>query len=203
VEHLHFAYEKARPVFQDFSLDLREGEAIALLGDNGAGKTTLLRLAKGLLKPGAGRVRAASGRPLMKEVGLVFQNPDDGLFAASVEDECAFLPRNLGLARPRDRARAVLDRLGMAGMAGRVPFTLSYGEKRRVSLAAVLAGGARILCLDEPTAGLDRANLAILAELLREHARAGGGVLFATHDPAFAAAVATRTVRLDGGGRDR
>jgi len=202
MEDLHFAYEKARPIFQGFSLDLREGEAVALLGSNGAGKTTLLRLAKGLLKPGSGRIRAASGRPLMREVGLVFQNPDDGLFAASVEDECAFLPRNLGLERPRDRARAVLARLGLAGMADQVPFTLSYGEKRRVSLASVLAGGARILCLDEPTAGLDRGNLEILAELLKEYAREGGGVLFATHDPAFAAAVATRTIRLDGGRRD-
>ena len=142
MDALHFAYEKGQPILQGFSLDLREGEAVALLGSNGAGKTTLLRLAKGLLKPAAGRIRTASGRPLMKEVGLVFQNPDESLFAASVEEECAFLPRNLGLARPRDRARALLARLGMAGMADRVPFTLSYGEKRRVSLASVLARGA-------------------------------------------------------------
>lgn len=199
MDGLHFAYRQASPILRGFSLELREGEAIALLGANGSGKTTLLRLAKGLLKPGSGHLGTASGRPLMKEVGLVFQNPDDGLFAASVEEECAFLPRNLGLDQPRARALAVLARLGMAGMAGRVPFTLSYGEKRRVSLASVLTGGARILCLDEPTVGLDRANLEVLAGLLREHTRGAGGVLFSTHDPAFAAAVATRIVRLDGG----
>lgn len=197
LEEVHHAYRKNQPVLTGLSLEARAGELIALLGANGSGKTTLLRLAKGLLQPTAGRVRTASGRPLMKEVGLVFQNPDDGLFAATVEAECAFLPANLRLDQPRARARAVLERLGLAGMAARAPFTLSYGEKRRVNLAAVLSGGARILCLDEPTVGLDRPNLERLADLLRAHAEAGGCALFATHDAGFAAAVATRTVRLD------
>lgn len=198
MEAVHFAHRRAHPLLQGLDLELREGEAVALLGPNGSGKTTLLRLAKGLLKPQAGRIRAASGRPLMEAVGLVFQNPDDGLFALTVEEECAFLPANLRLDRPRERAREVLERFGLGALGERAPFTLSYGEKRRVGLASVLAGGARILCLDEPTVGLDRANLEILAELLRAHACAGGAVLFATHDPAFAAAVATRTIRLEG-----
>ena len=198
MQELDFAYRRHHPVLEHFSLELREGEAIALLGSNGSGKTTLLRLAKGLLKPASGTLRATSGEPLMKAVGLVFQNPEEGLFASSVEAECAFLPANLGLERPRERAREILERFGMGDMAQRAPFTLSYGEKRRVSLASVLSGGARILCLDEPTVGLDRGNLEGLAAMLREHTAQGGGVIFATHDPAFAAAVATRTVHLGG-----
>jgi energy-coupling factor transport system ATP-binding protein len=138
----------------------------------------------------------------MEAVALVFQNPDQGLFSTTVAEECAFLPRNLGLdaAAARSRSLAVLDRLHMGPLAERAPFTLSYGEKRRVSLASVLTGGARILCLDEPTVGLDRANLEILAELVRDYADTCGGVILATHDRAFAQAVATRTVDLGPGG---
>jgi energy-coupling factor transport system ATP-binding protein len=135
----------------------------------------------------------------MREVGLVFQNPDESLFAPTVAEECAFLPANLGLADPSARARAALAQVGLGDLAGRAPFSLSCGEKRRVTLAAVLAGGVRVLCLDEPTAGLDRPNLERLAGLLRDHARRGGAVLFSTHDHRFAEAVATRTVRLEGG----
>jgi energy-coupling factor transport system ATP-binding protein len=199
LEELEFAYHRGRPVLAGASLELREGEAVALAGPNGCGKSTLLRLAKGLLRPGRGRVRLATGGEPLREVGLVFQNPDDSLFAPTVAEECAFLPANLGLADPAGRARAALERVGLAELAGRAPFSLSFGEKRRATLAAVLAGGVRVLCLDEPTAGLDRANLERLAALLQDHARQGGAVLFATHDRRFAQAVATRTVRLEGG----
>lgn len=194
---VHFAYRRNHPVLRGNSLELREGEAVALLGLNGSGKTTLLRLAKGLLKPASGTIRTASGRPLMKEVGLVFQNPDEALFAPTVLAECAFLPANLRLPHPEARAREVLERFGLGALAGRAPFTLSFGEKRRVSLASVLSGGARILCLDEPTVGLDRDSLERLAAMLREHTTLGGGVIFATHDKAFAAAVATRTLSME------
>ena len=201
MDRIHFAFERQRPVLQEFSLTLREGEIVVLLGANGSGKSTLLRLAKGLLRPGSGAVRASSGQPLMAAVALMFQNPDECLFATTVVEECAFLPRNLGLcaAEARSRSLAVLDRLRLGALAERAPFTLSYGEKRRVSLASVLTGGARILCLDEPTVGLDRANLECLGELLRDHADLGGGVILATHDRAFAQAIATRTVDLGPG----
>ena len=199
LEDVTFAYRGVRPVLAGVSMDLREGEVVALAGPNGAGKTTLLRLAKGLLRPRRGRVRLASGGDPMREVGLVFQNPDESLFAPTVADECAFLPANLGLADPAGRAKAALALVGLGDLAGRAPFSLSCGEKRGVTLAAVLAGGMRVLCLDEPTAGLDRIHLERLAGLFRDHARRGGAVLFATHDHRFAEAVATRTVRLEDG----
>lgn len=197
-EGLSFAHGQDAPLFTDFELTLRAGEIVALQGPNGSGKSTLLRLAKGLLRPTRGRIRVASGRPLMGEVGLVFQNPDEQLFALTVAEECAFLPRNQGhsQAEARRMARETLARMGLGPLAGRLPFSLSYGEKRRLTLASVLVGRPPVLCLDEPTAALDRPNLAILAELLHAHAAGGGAVLFATHDQAFARAVAGRTIQL-------
>ena len=195
-----FAFERQQPLFRGFDLDLREGEIVALLGPNGSGKTTLLRLAKGLLQPAGGRIRTASGRPLMEEVGLVFQNPDEQIFALTVEEECAFLPMNQGHSREtsRERAGATLERLGLGHLRERLPFSLSYGEKRRLTLASVLVGNPRILCLDEPTAALDHENLGVLASLLFDHATAGGSILFATHDLAFARSIATRSISLPG-----
>ncbi len=200
IQSMTFAYERQRPLFRGFDLDLREGEIVALLGPNGAGKSTLLRLAKGLLQPSRGSVRTCAGRPLMEEVGLVFQNPDEQIFALTVEEECAFLPRNQGLPEPAARAAAcdTLERLGLGHLRDRLPFSLSYGEKRRLTLASVLVGAPRILCLDEPTAALDRPNLALLARMMRDHAEAGGAILFATHDQAFARSLATRSVPLAG-----
>jgi energy-coupling factor transport system ATP-binding protein len=198
IRALDFAYERHRPLFQGFDLEVREGEIVALLGPNGAGKSTLLRLAKGLLEPSRGSIALATGGSLMEEVGLVFQNPDEQLFALTTEEECAFLPRNQGIA-PSEAvamARATLQRLRMGDLRERLPFSLSYGEKRRLTLASVLVGRPRVLCLDEPTAALDQGNLAILAGLLREYALSGGAVLFATHDAGFAETVATRSMRL-------
>lgn len=197
-EGVSFAFAHGTPVVEDFSLTLREGEAVALLGPNGSGKTTLLRLAKGLLRPSSGTFRAASGRPLLREVGLVYQNPDESLFAATVEEEAAFLPRNQGLGREAAAARAAsaLARLGIGHLARRSPFSLSFGEKRRAGIAAVLSGGHRVLCLDEPTAGLDRESRRSLAALLRDLAAQGAAILLATHDEPFAAAIGARKVRL-------
>lgn len=197
-EDLAFAYKGAGPVFRGLGLELRQGEIVALLGPNGAGKSTLLRLVKGLLKPSAGRIRTRVGRSLMEDVGLVFQNPDEQIFALTAEDECAFLPRNQGVPRAAagELARATLEKLGMGHLRERLPFTLSYGEKRRLTVASVLVGHPRVLCLDEPTAALDPGNLGLLAGLLRDYARAGGSVLFATHDLAFARSLATRTLVL-------
>ncbi|HWQ08676.1 MAG TPA: ATP-binding cassette domain-containing protein, partial [Holophaga sp.] len=120
------------------------------------------------------------------------------IFALTAEEECAFLPRNQGVPRAAagELARATLEKLGMGHLKERLPFTLSYGEKRRLTVASVLVGQPRVLCLDEPTAALDHGNLVLLAGLLRNYACAGGAVLFATHDLAFARGLATRTVAL-------
>jgi len=198
---VRFAYGRDAPVLDGLDLTLARGEVVALGGGNGAGKTTLLRLIKGLGKPAAGSLELAPGRNPGRDVGLMLQNPDAQIFAHTVAAECGYWPANLGLppAEIEARVREALAGLGIGHLADRSPFTLSFGEKRRLCLAAVLAGAPPILCLDEPTTGLDDANMAVMAEVVRRQATSGRAVLLATHDPDFAACVATRRVRLEGG----
>lgn len=199
LDQLTFAYAGGAPLFRDFSWQLWRGEIVAVIGPNGTGKTTLLKLCKGLLKPAAGQVEVPGEvRPLMAAVGLVFQNPDDTLFAATAAADCGYWPEQQGLppATCRERAHAALDAVSLPGLGERFPLTLSYGEKRRLGLAGVLAGRPVLLCLDEPTVGLDAGNLARLAATVRAFAAQGGAVLLATHDTVFADAVATRRLEL-------
>lgn len=197
-----FGYDKGgRPALEGIDLDVRPGEVVALTGPNGAGKSTLLRLAKGLCKPAAGRVELAPGLAARRDVGIMFQNPDEQLFAHTVAAECGYWPANLGLpAREvEDRVRETLAGLGLGDKLARSPFSLSFGEKRRLCLASVLVAAPAVLCLDEPTTGLDDGNMAVMADIVRRQAAEGRAVLLATHDPDFAAATASRVVRLEGG----
>lgn len=203
VSDLCFRYGDQPPVLDGVRLRLHAGERIALVGGNGAGKSTLLHLLVGLRKPSGGTVYAF-GRLRWRErdfwevrerCGLVFQDPDDQLFAPTVIEDVAFGPRNLGLsaAAANDRARATLDALGIGHLAPRIGHHLSGGEKRLVSLATVLAMRPEVLLLDEPTAGLDEeATERVLAELKAlPHA-----MLVVSHDPAVRSALASTTLRL-------
>ncbi|MEY2516676.1 MAG: energy-coupling factor transport system ATP-binding protein, partial [bacterium] len=161
-------------------LAIAPGERVALMGRNGAGKSTLLRHANGLLAPTRGRVEA-SGR-----VALLLQNPNDYFLADRVGDEVG---------------AAALEQAGLTALAGRHPRDLSGGERQRLALAIVCAGPEppAVLCLDEPTRGMDRAAKGDLAADLRAAAAAGSAVLVATHDPEFAALTADRVVLLADG----
>ncbi|MCS6772208.1 MAG: energy-coupling factor ABC transporter ATP-binding protein [Kiritimatiellae bacterium] len=200
---IEFAHPFGRPLFRGFSLALSEGERIGLTGPNGSGKSTLLHLAMGLLRPQAGEIRhrgflcktETDFLALRREVGLVFQNPDDQLFCATVDEDVAFGPFNLGW--PRDRVeRAVVDtleRLGIRHLAGRITYRLSEGEKRLVALATVLVMEPRALLLDEPTAGLDEhARDRLVRELAASHLP----MIIASHDEDLLARLATRRVDL-------
>ena len=200
-EGVAFGYAKDKPVLAGVDLAVRPGESVALLGGNGAGKSTLLRLIKGLAKPHAGRVRLGPGLSAARDVGLMFQNPEEQIFAHTVEAECGYWLANLGLPGEERTARCapLLDALGLGGMEARAPLTLSFGEKRRLCLAAILVAEPAILCLDEPTTGLDDANMAAMAARVRALASAGKAVVFATHEEAFATMAATRRVTLEGG----
>jgi energy-coupling factor transport system ATP-binding protein len=201
VEGVSFAYNAQGAALQNVSLSAAPGEIIALVGPNGSGKSTLLNLIKGLLEPDEGKIICASPSSRMDAVGLVFQNPDSQLFAHSVFEECSFLPRNQDFAAHEftSRTRQALTQVGLQSLAERVPFSLSYGEKRRLTLASTLSGRSTVLCLDEPTVGLDRECLAQVAGILRQVSAQGGAVLLATHDHAFVEAVATRVVSLRAG----
>jgi energy-coupling factor transport system ATP-binding protein len=201
VERVSFAYNGQGAALEDVSMSAAPGEILALVGPNGSGKSTLLSLIKGLLEPDKGRIVCASPSSRMDAVGLVFQNPDSQLFAHSVFEECSFLPRNQNFP-PHElatRTRHALAQVGLQSHADRAPFSLSYGEKRRLTLASTLSGRSAILCLDEPTVGLDRECLAQVAGILRQVSAQGGAVVLATHDHAFVATVATRVVSLRAG----
>jgi len=179
------------------SLSIRRGSRNALLGANGSGKTTLLMHCNGLLQPSAGSLRFA-GAPLdmsraglaalRRRVGLVFQNPDRQLFSASVVEDVSFGPLNLGLdeATVRGRVAEALAAVGMSEQAKRPVHHLSFGQKKRVCIAGVLAMQPEVLLLDEPMAGLDAAMQHELLAVLDRLAGQGITIVLSTHDVDFA-----------------
>lgn len=182
-----------RVVLDDFSMSVAPGERVAVMGANGAGKTTLLKAVAGLATPDAGTVEVDG------PVGFAPEDPQAGLFAESVAEEVAFFPRNRGLAVER-RREAALSALDLGELRDREPYSLSVGEQRRVSIAAVLAGDPAVLVLDEPTRGLDAAGERHLADLLDDLAVT---VLFSTHASDFAYRLADRVVILADRGPQR
>jgi len=204
LDGIRFAYEPGRPVLDDVSFRLGAGERVALVGGNGAGKTTLLHIMVGLLKPQAGTV-TAFGRERRKEAdfaevraraGLLFQDPDDQLFCPTVGEDVAFGPLNLGRSRAEARqlVAEALTRVGLAGFEDRVTHRLSGGEKRLVTLAAILAMQPDALLLDEPSNALDEAARARLIHILAGLPLA---MVIISHDHGLVDALATRRVRLE------
>lgn len=197
MENVSFRYPDGSIGLNDCSISILRGSRNALVGANGSGKTTLFQLANGLLRPQQGVVYYAGNaveytrsglRMLRTNVGIVFQNPDQQLFSASVQEDVSFGPLNLGLDQVtvRKRVAAALDAVDMARFSNKAVHNLSFGQKKRVCIAGVLAMDPELMVLDEPTAGLDHGMqqelLAILDEL---HAR-GITLLLATHDINFA-----------------
>lgn len=192
-------------VLADVSLSLHAGERLALYGQNGAGKSSLLAALVGLV-PASGRIcmggisctREADFAVARRKAGLVFQDPGDQLFCATVLEDVAFGLRNLGQTEhsARSNARSMLDQLGIGALADRVGFQLSGGEQRLVALASVLVMAPSVLLLDEPTNGLDLYTRQRVIDLLCALPQA---MLIVTHDVPFIAAVASRVSVLEAG----
>ncbi|WP_205474375.1 energy-coupling factor ABC transporter ATP-binding protein [Nocardioides sp. SYSU D00038] len=205
VRGLAYAYPDGHQALYGVDLHVHPGERVALLGPNGAGKTTLVLHLNGILEAGAGSVRV-SGLEMTKRnladirrrVGIVFQDPDDQLFMGTVGADVAFGPSNLGLrgAALDARVTAALEQVGMAEYADRPPHHLSFGQRRRVAVATVLAMEPDILVLDEPTANLDPASRRELADILRS---LDVTVLMVTHDLPYALELCPRSVVLSDG----
>jgi cobalt/nickel transport system ATP-binding protein len=205
VEGVAYGYPDGHPALRRVDLTLAPGERVALLGPNGAGKTTLILHLNGILLPSAGRVHVgglpvakANLKEIRRRVGVVFQDPDDQLFMPTVRDDVAFGPANLGVrGEALDKTVAeALDAVGMAEAADRPPHHLSFGQRRRVALATVLAMDPQVLVLDEPTSNLDPAARRDLADIL---VALPVTVLIATHDLPYALELCPRAVILDEG----
>jgi len=205
VQGLAYAYPDGHQALYGVNLHVHQGERVALLGPNGAGKTTLVLHLNGILAAGAGTVNV-SGLSVEKKnlaevrrrVGVVFQDPDDQLFMPSVRDDVAFGPANLGIkGAALDRAvKDALDKVGMVDFIDRPPHHLSYGQRRRVAVATVLAMAPEILVLDEPSSNLDPASRRELSDILRG---LDVTVLMVTHDLPYALELCSRSVVLSDG----
>ncbi len=205
LKDITFGYSK-QLLFNGLNFVLHERERIGLTGPNGIGKTTLLKIIVGLLKPHTGRIifkgrvckTEQDFRLLRREVGLVFQDPDDQLFCPTVAEDIAFGPINLGIPREevKDIVRKTLALLGLEGFEDRLTYRLSGGEKRLVALATVLAMSPQVLLLDEPTADLDLNNVKKLIDILRKLSAAQ---LIVSHDMEFLRATTDQIFWLEGG----
>jgi cobalt/nickel transport system ATP-binding protein len=197
VKDVSFRYPDGSVGLDHCSLSILRGSRTSLLGDNGAGKTTLFLHLNGILRPRTGTV-LYGGAPLeysrqglyslRSRVGLVFQNPDSQLFSASVREDVSFGPINLGLEPQtvRERVEEALKSVGMTDCADKPVHNLSYGQKKRVCIAGVLAMSPEVLILDEPMAGLDVAMQAELTMILDRFHAEGMTIIIATHDMDFA-----------------
>ncbi len=204
VRGLRYRYDDGTVALHGVDFDLFPGETVALLGPNGSGKTTFVLHLNGLLT-GEGLIEVcgapmtpANAAQVRRQIGLVFQDSDNQLFMPTVLEDVAFGPLNSGLAPAAAlaQAREALARVGMEGAAGRAPYHLSAGEKKRVAIAGILAMQPAILVLDEPTTFLDPPTRHALLELLRGLPQAK---IVVTHDVAFARALAGRAVFFEKG----
>jgi cobalt/nickel transport system ATP-binding protein len=208
IEKLGYRYHDGTEALRGVSFNVAPGECVGLLGPNGSGKSTLLLHLNGLLPEKLGRDGAVRilGQPvtpdnietIRRQVGLVFQDPDDQLFCPTVEEDVSFGPQQLGLSEAEVKARVTgaLAQVGLAGFGRRATHHLSHGEKRRACLAGVLACEPSVLVLDEPTSDLDPRGRREFKALLR---RVTATKLIATHDLELVVELCSRAIVLDHG----
>ncbi len=192
VKNLGFSYDGGTKILSDISFSVEEGEFVAILGANGAGKSTLLRLLNGLLKKYEGEIyifghslKDIKRDELFKTICTVFQDPNDQLFAITVFDDISFGPRNMGLSQNEVKSRVskALTDVGLEGFESRPIKTLSYGQKKRLCIAGVLAMSPKIMLMDEPLSGLDPMGVREIATLLKKLNKDNGlTVIMATHE---------------------
>jgi cobalt/nickel transport system ATP-binding protein len=208
IKELAFAYPDGNQALYGVNLSIQKGERVALLGPNGAGKTTLVMHMNGIHPTSHGSIHVAgelvdsknkeSIKQIRSKVGIVFQDPDDQLFMPTVGEDVAFGPYNMGL-RGAELNRVVdeaLELVGMSEFKDRPPHHLSFGQRRRVAVATVLAMKPEILILDEPSSNLDPASRRELAEILRS---LDITIVMVTHDLPYAFELCERSVILSGG----
>ncbi len=194
-EHLTYEYQAGCPVLQDLSVSIHKGEKIAVMGSNGAGKSTFFLHLNGVLQAGKGKIfyggaeiRRKDLNGLRKHVGFVFQDADNQMIASSVQAEVAFGPMNLKLPKEevKKRVSEALEYMDLQGYRERPPHYLSGGEKKRVSIADIIAMKPEVILFDEPTAALDPLGGELLEDVLERLSKEGKTLLVSTHDVDFA-----------------
>ena len=192
LEQVRYAYPGEIEVFAEFCFTLRQGERVGILGSNGSGKTTLLSLIMGLCRPQAGTVILFENRmeneadffESRKKIGYLFQDPDDQVFCPTVEEDISFGPLNLGMSQDtvQNKLITLSERLGITPLKKRITTKLSWGQKRLVSLAGILAMDPELLILDEPTASIDENVIQKITDYLRQSSHS---LLVVSHDKPF------------------
>jgi cobalt/nickel transport system ATP-binding protein len=197
IKELAFAYPDGNQALYGVNLSVQKGERVALLGPNGAGKTTLVMHMNGIHPTSHGSIHVA-GQLVDSKIGIVFQDPDDQLFMPTVGEDVAFGPYNMGKrgAELDDIVDDALKLVGMSEFKDRPPHHLSFGQRRRVAVATVLAMKPEILVLDEPSSNLDPASRRELADILRS---LDITMVMVTHDLPYAYELCARSVILKGG----
>jgi cobalt/nickel transport system ATP-binding protein len=205
---LEYTYPDSTTALAGINFEAKKGEKIAVLGPNGSGKTTLFYHFNGLIKPTGGEIKVFGENiqkcnidEIRRRVGLVFQNPDTQLFAHTVYEDIAFGPRNIGLSAidVKSRVSHVLHRFDIENLAGKNPANLSGGQKKRVSIAGVVAMEPDVLVLDEPTSNMDARGVTDTMEILDELKDEGKTIIISTHDSDLAASWADRVYILNRG----
>lgn len=208
LKDVHFSYDGGPEVLSGISTEIPEGTSLAIMGANGAGKTTLIKMLNGLLLPTRGSVlingvdtRKLRVSEIARKVGVVFQNPEKQFFSETVENELSFGLNNMGFSDQeiKERVLKVAERFGLTHYLNRNPFDLSGGEKRRLSIASVLAWEPEVIVIDEPTIGLDYTYRRYLISLLRNLASENKSVIIVTHDIDFAIHVSEEAILMSRG----
>jgi energy-coupling factor transport system ATP-binding protein len=207
-EDVSFVHQSGVTALKDINVRIERGEVVAIVGENGAGKTTLVKHMIGLLKPAKGRVtvfgkdtREASTAELSRHVGVAFQNPDHQLFCETVEEEVSFALRNFGFSPDiaKKRVEWVLGFFGLEQYRKSPPITLSGGEKKRLTLACILAWDPDAIVLDEPTVGQDAIQKEKLSGIIRMLNSTGKTVIIVSHDIEFIWPIQPRTIVMSSG----
>lgn len=207
-ENLCYSYGQDKQVLMDINITVRKGEKLVILGSNGAGKSTCFLNLNGVYRPDSGRILYRGKEigkkdlnELRKNVGIVFQDADNQIIASTVFAEVSFGPMNLKLPREevKKRVEDALEYMNLGSMRDRPPHYLSGGEKKRVSIADIIAMESEVVIFDEPTASLDPVNVEMLEGVLDKMNEMGKTLLISTHDVDFAYRFADRAVIFAGG----
>ena len=199
------------PVLEHFSLNIKEGESIAICGDNGSGKSTLLKLINGLIFPKSGYYKyegieitekqmeiSEYSKQFHQRIGFVWQNPDTQLFCSSVEEELAFGPIQMGLPEEeiKKKVNDALELLNLTKLRERPPYYLSGGEKKKTAIASILTMNPFVWTLDEPLSSLDKKTREWLIEFLQALKKVGKTIIFSSHESELVEVLADRIVTI-------